>query len=81
MDGQQYDLGRHEQAIQQLLANDEDIMQRLGRIETHLAEVRGEKKVIKAMWTIAGGAVGAIITLTARFFQLSGGRHSEWSAI
>jgi hypothetical protein len=62
-----FDVGRHEAAINQLLKNDEAIMTKLDVIDCTLAEQRGARKF--GLWAAgaAGGLAGFAVKISALF--------------
>ena len=63
MSDQNFNLGRHEALITELVNGQREIFKRLGEIEDILAEQRGARKV--ALWAagMGGGIVSTIGTL------------------
>lgn len=62
MSADQFTLGEHDALITTLLKGQTEILERVTKIEVHLAERRGERRV--ALWALGtgGGIVGAVVT-------------------
>jgi hypothetical protein len=58
----QFTLGEHDALISTLLKGQTEILDRVTKIEVHMAERRGERRV--ALWTLTtvAGVVGAAVT-------------------
>jgi hypothetical protein len=65
----QFELGRHDGLIEQLIKGQDAIFARLGSIEKYVAEQKGERRAAKWALTTAGGFVGAMIAFGAHLFQ------------
>jgi hypothetical protein len=61
-----FNLGRHEALIEQLVRGQNQIFARLGDVENILAERRGERRVATAIWASASGAVGAFVVFITK---------------
>lgn len=57
----QFTLGKHEATLTALMAGQDAIFSRLGRIEKTLAERRGERRVAHIIWATCSGALAALV--------------------
>jgi hypothetical protein len=62
-----FNLGRHEALIEQLVSGQTDIVSRLGDIEKTIADQAGERRATRWAMTTAGGFVGATLAFVAHF--------------
>ncbi len=65
-----FDLGRHEALIERLSGDVADVKASLGRIETTLAEKRGERRMAMYLAGTVGGGVAALLGVAARRLHL-----------
>ena len=65
MDGQ-FLLGQHEASLKQLIEGQSEIFNRLGSIESTLAERRGERRVGSFLWGSFSGVVGGFVVFVTK---------------
>lgn len=60
-------LGRLAEATEALAKGQDEIFKRLGAIERHIAEKKGERRVAAWVYGATAGAIGACLTAVAQF--------------